>query len=62
MYLYLYAVIIRVLFFSVGLLRLQQLYESLDLGPNSLKVDMVKRFQNVSDALNFIHQIERVNR
>ncbi|XP_060840325.1 glutamate receptor 1-like [Rhopalosiphum padi] len=45
-----------------GLLRLQQLYEALDLGPNSLKVDMVKRIQNVSDALNFIHQVERVNR
>lgn len=46
----------------LGLLRLQQLYEALDLGPNSLKVDMVKRFQNATDALNFIHQVERVNR
>ncbi|XP_050422335.1 glutamate receptor 1-like [Adelges cooleyi] len=45
-----------------GLLRLQQLYEALDLRPDSLKVEMVKRVQNVSDAMNFVHQIERADR
>ncbi|XP_065349136.1 glutamate receptor 1-like isoform X2 [Cloeon dipterum] len=45
-----------------GLLRLQQIYQGLQPGNDSIQVETVKRLQNVSDAINFLHNIEELSR
>jgi hypothetical protein len=47
---------------SVGLLRLQQIYQSLKPGAESFQVEMVKRIQNASEAIEFLHSIEELSR
>jgi glutamate receptor, ionotropic, invertebrate len=48
--------------FYIGLLRLQQIYQGLQPGNDSIQVESVKRLQNVSDAINFLHTIEELSR
>ncbi|XP_049961019.1 glutamate receptor 1-like [Schistocerca serialis cubense] len=45
-----------------GLLRLQQIYQSLRPGKDSIQVEAVKRIQNTSEAMDFLHSIEEINR
>ncbi|XP_054275733.1 glutamate receptor 1-like [Macrosteles quadrilineatus] len=45
-----------------GLLRLQQIYQSLKPGSESFQVEMVKRIQNASEAIEFLHSIEELSR
>lgn len=45
-----------------GLLRLQQIYQSLKPGSDSFQVETVKRIQNVSEALDFLHSLEELDR
>ncbi|XP_014208745.1 glutamate receptor 1 [Copidosoma floridanum] len=45
-----------------GLLRLQQIYQGLKPGNDTFQVDTVKRIQNVSEALDFLRNIEELNR
>lgn len=41
-----------------GLLRLQQIYQSLKPGPHGFQVEMVKRVTNASEAIEFLHSLE----
>ncbi|XP_052121779.1 glutamate receptor 1-like [Frankliniella occidentalis] len=41
-----------------GLLRLQQIYQSLKPGPHGFQVEMVKRVSNTSEAIEFLHSLE----
>lgn len=43
-------------------MRLQQIYQSLQPGNETFKVDIVRRITNVSDAMDFIRTIEGLNR
>ncbi|XP_069686217.1 glutamate receptor 1-like isoform X2 [Periplaneta americana] len=45
-----------------GLLRLQQIYQSLRPGKESFQVESVKRIQNVSEAIDYLHSLEELNR
>ena len=45
-----------------GLLRLQQIYQSLKPGVESFQVEMVKRIQNASEAIEFLHSLEEIDR
>jgi Receptor family ligand binding region len=49
-------------FAFIGLLRLQQIYQGLQPGNDSIQVESVKRLQNVSDAITFLHTIEELSR
>jgi glutamate receptor, ionotropic, invertebrate len=54
-----------ILFFSPitkGLLRLQQIYQVLQPGNESFKVETVKRINNMTHAINFLHTIEELDR
>lgn len=46
----------------VGLLRLQQIYQSLQPGKESFKVETVKRIANVSAAIEFLRTLEDMDR
>lgn len=46
----------------VGLLRLQQIYQSLRPGKESFQVESVKRIQNISEALDYLHSLEELSR
>ncbi|XP_023289712.1 glutamate receptor 1 [Orussus abietinus] len=45
-----------------GLLRLQQIYQSLRPGNESFQVETVKRIQNMSEAIDFLKSLEDLNR
>ncbi|GFG28171.1 hypothetical protein Cfor_07823, partial [Coptotermes formosanus] len=45
-----------------GLLRLQQIYQSLRPGKESFQVESVKRIQNISEALDYLHSLEEISR
>jgi hypothetical protein len=45
-----------------GLLRLQQIYQSLRPGKESFQVESVKRIQNISEALDYLHSLEELSR
>ncbi|XP_017305182.1 glutamate receptor 1-like [Diaphorina citri] len=45
-----------------GLLRLQQIYQSLKPGSDSFQVVTVRRIQNVSEAIDFLHDLELLDR
>ncbi|XP_034938822.1 glutamate receptor 1-like isoform X2 [Chelonus insularis] len=45
-----------------GLLRLQQIYQGLRPGNQSFQVETVKRIQNISDAIDFLRNLEDLNR
>ncbi|XP_071445926.1 glutamate receptor 1-like isoform X4 [Hetaerina americana] len=45
-----------------GLLRLQQIYQSLKPGNESIQVEAVRRIQNVSEAIDFLHSLEELSR
>uniref|UniRef100_A0A8D8LQ99 Glutamate receptor 1 n=5 Tax=Cacopsylla melanoneura TaxID=428564 RepID=A0A8D8LQ99_9HEMI len=45
-----------------GLLRLQQIYQSLKPGSGNFQVITVKRIQNVSEAIEFLHDLETLDR
>ncbi|XP_066994946.2 glutamate receptor 1-like [Anabrus simplex] len=45
-----------------GLLRLQQIYQSLKPGKESFQVESVKRIQNMSEAIDFLHSLEELSR
>lgn len=45
-----------------GLLRLQQIYQSLKPGVESFQVETVKRIQNASEAVEFLHSLEELDR
>ncbi|XP_049813861.1 glutamate receptor 1-like [Schistocerca nitens] len=45
-----------------GLLRLQQIFQSLRPGRGSFHVEAVKRVQNTSDAIDYLHSLEEVSR
>ncbi|XP_046678071.1 glutamate receptor 1-like isoform X2 [Homalodisca vitripennis] len=45
-----------------GLLRLQQIYQSLKPGVETFQVEMVKRIQNASEAIDFLHSLEDISR
>lgn len=45
-----------------GLLRLQQIYQSLQPGNESFKVETVKRIANVSAAIAFLRTLESLDR
>ncbi|XP_021919064.1 glutamate receptor 1-like isoform X1 [Zootermopsis nevadensis] len=45
-----------------GLLRLQQIYQSLRPGKESFQVESVKRIQNISEALDYLHGLEELSR
>lgn len=45
-----------------GLLRLQQIYQGLIPGNETFQVDIVKRVNNASDAIDFLQKIEKINR
>nr|XP_018906951.1 PREDICTED: glutamate receptor 1-like [Bemisia tabaci] len=45
-----------------GLLRLQQIYQGLQPGSELFRVDVVRRISNVSQALDFIHALEVIDR
>ncbi|KAF4529000.1 hypothetical protein B566_EDAN017398 [Ephemera danica] len=45
-----------------GLLRLQQIYQGLKPGNDSIQVEAVKWLQNVTDAIGFLHSIEELSR
>lgn len=49
-------------FISPGLLRLQQIYQSLRPGNESFQVEAVKRIQNMSEAIDFLHSLEELSR
>ncbi|CAH0392221.1 unnamed protein product [Bemisia tabaci] len=48
--------------FTRGLLRLQQIYQGLQPGSELFRVDVVRRISNVSQALDFIHALEVIDR
>lgn len=45
-----------------GLLRLQQIYQGLNPGNETFQVEIVKRINNASEAIEFLQKIERLNR
>ncbi|CAO1303090.1 unnamed protein product [Diamesa hyperborea] len=45
-----------------GLLRLQQIYQGLNPGNETFQVEIVKRINNASEAIDFLQKIERLNR
>ncbi|KAG5677407.1 hypothetical protein PVAND_007167 [Polypedilum vanderplanki] len=45
-----------------GLLRLQQIYQGLNPGNETFQVEIVKRINNVSEAIEFLQKIEQLNR
>lgn len=47
---------------SVGLLRLQQIYQELRPGNETFRVQMVKRIANVTMAIEFLHTMEDLGR
>lgn len=49
------------LFFK-GLLRLQQIYQGLNPGNETFQVEIVKRINNGSEAIDFLKKIEQLNR
>ena len=48
--------------FIKGLLRLQQIYQGLNPGNETFQVEIVKRINNASEAIDFLQKIERLNR
>ena len=50
------------MYFISGLLRLQQIYQSLKPGHESFQVETVKRIQNASEAIDFLHNLEELSR
>lgn len=48
--------------FSKGLLRLQQIYQGLNPGNETFQVEIVKRINNASEAIEFLQKIEQLNR
>lgn len=50
------------IFLSKGLLRLQQIYQGLNPGNETFQVEIVKRINNVTDAIEFLQKIEQLNR
>jgi hypothetical protein len=50
------------LYCDAGLLRLQQIYQSLRPGKESFQVESVKRIQNISEALDYLHSLEELSR
>lgn len=48
--------------FFIGLLRLQQIYQSLKPGAESFQVETVKRIQNASEAIDFLRYLEELSR
>lgn len=46
----------------LGLLRLQQIYQSLTPGSQTIRVETVKRIANASTAIEFLKTLEKVNR
>ena len=47
---------------SKGLLRLQQIYQGLNPGNETFQVEIVKRINNASEAIDFLRKIESLNR
>lgn len=47
---------------TVGLLRLQQIYQELRPGNETFRVQMVKRIANVTMAIEFLHTMEDLGR
>lgn len=45
-----------------GLLRLQQIYQGLNPGNETFQVEIVKRINNASEAIEFLQKIEQLNR
>lgn len=45
-----------------GLLRLQQIYQSLSPGSQTIRVETVKRIANASTAIEFLKTLEQINR
>jgi hypothetical protein len=43
-------------------LRLQQIYQGLNPGNETFQVEIVKRINNASEAIEFLQKIERLNR
>lgn len=43
-------------------MRLQQIYQGLIPGNETFQVDIVKRVNNASDAIDFLQKIEKINR
>lgn len=52
----------RCVLISTGLLRLQQLYQSMEPGKTIFKVTLVKRITNASDAIDFLMAMEKLDR
>lgn len=48
--------------FVAGLLRLQQIYQTLRPGNGSFQVDAVKRIVNSTDAIDFLRSLEELDR
>lgn len=48
--------------FHTGLLRLQQIYQTIVPGNETFRVDIVKRIGNVAEALDFLHTVEELSR
>jgi hypothetical protein len=55
-------VMYRCLYYHAGLLRLQQIYQSLRPGKESFQVESVKRIQNISEAIDYLHSLEELSR
>lgn len=49
-------------FFSAGLLRLQNIYQTLRPGNGSFQVESVKRILNSTDAIDFLRSLEELDR
>jgi glutamate receptor, ionotropic, invertebrate len=49
-------------FLFKGLLRLQQIYQGLNPGNETFRVEIVKRINNASEAIEFLQKIEQLNR
>lgn len=49
-------------FLPKGLLRLQQIYQGLNPGNETFQVEIVKRINNASEAIEFLQKIEQLNR
>lgn len=50
------------MYMYTGLLRLQQIYQSLNPGNETFRVEIVKRINNASEAIEFLQKIEQLNR
>lgn len=48
--------------FSIGLLRLQQIYQGLRPGNETFQVETVKRISNATNAIDFLRTLEELNR